>query len=468
MVTLSTNSTSSNQPPGDGSRSKRRRHLRRLKWIAIAAPIGFVGLLEYALYALGPSLNSWQGHVLLGSVLLMGALFVYGAVFTIVDQMQQELEQQNRELESLRIAGLDVASELSLDTVLLKIVDQACNLIRARYGALSVYDEANTLETFVTSGISDAQRAQIGSPPAGKGLLGVVLKEGERLRLSDLRQDERSCGFPPHHPQMRSLLAVPVVCSGPRSGNLYLSEKEDGSDFTEDEEQTLARFATQAAIAIDNAYLHLQVRNLAVVEERLRIAREMHDGQAQVLAYVNTKAQAVKEFLRSGRTEDASQQLEQLAGAAREVYADVREGILGLRVASKSKDGFIATLRNHLEPWKDQCGIRVSLVVKEEPSLRPDIELQLMRIIQEALANVRKHSGASQVRVEVKALPRGVKIVVKDDGVGFVPETLGRSQIPRFGLATMRERAEAIGATLRIQSEIDKGTRVEVEYLGSQ
>ncbi|MCP4659276.1 MAG: GAF domain-containing protein, partial [bacterium] len=417
MVKRSTNSTKSDGSSAGGSRS-RGRHLRRLKWIAISAPIGFIGLLEYALYALGPTLNSWQGHVLLGSVLLMGALFVYGAVFTIVDQMQQELEQQNRELESLRIAGLDVASELSLDTVLLKVVDQACNLIGARFGALSVYDQSDALQSFVTSGISDVERAQIGSPPVGKGLLGVVLKEGERLRLADLQLDERSCGFPPHHPEMRSLLAVPVVCSGPRSGNLYLSEKNDGNEFTEDEEQTLARFAIQAAIAIDNAYLHLQVRNLAVVEERLRIAREMHDGQAQVLAYVNTKAQAVKEFLRSDRTDDASQQLEQLASAAREVYADVREGILGLRVASQSKDGFIATLRAHLESWKDQCGIRVVLVVKEEPSLRPDIELQLMRIIQEALANVRKHSGASQVRVEVRTLNRGVKMVVKDDGVG--------------------------------------------------
>ncbi len=467
MVNRPTNSTDSAGSSSSGTRS-RRRHLRRLKWVAISAPVGFVGLLEYALYALGPTLNSWQGHALLGGVLLMGALFVYGAVFTIVDQMQQELEKQNRELESLRVAGLDVTAELSLDTVLRKVVGQACNLIGARYGALSVYDESDLLQSFVTSGISDDERAQIGSPPVGKGLLAVVLKEGERLRLTDLRRDERSYGFPPHHPEMRSLLAVPVVCSGPRSGNLYLSEKDDGSEFTEDEEKTLARFATQAAIAIDNAYLHLQVHNLAVVEERLRIAREMHDGQAQVLAYVNTKAQAVKEFLRSGRTDDASQQLEQLASAAREVYADVREGILGLRVASQSKDGFIATLRDHLELWKDQCGIRVALVVNEEPSLRPDIELQLMRIIQEALANVRKHSGASHVRVEVRTLNRGVKIVVKDDGVGFAPETLGRSQIPRFGLATMRERAEAIGATLRIQSEIDKGTRVEVEYLGTQ
>ncbi len=120
-------------------------------------------------------------------------------------------------------------------------------------------------------------------------------------------------------------------------------------------------------------------------------------------------------------------------------------------------------VRSHVERWQDQCGIAAALEMDEMPDFPPDVELQLLRILQEALANVRKHSGAGQGKVVLQALPRGGKVIVEDDGAGFDREALGRSQMPRFGLATMRERAEAIGATLRVQSQVGEGTRVEIE-----
>ncbi len=443
-------------------------NLTRLKWLAILAPAGIIGVLEYSRYALHPLLqSSWQGRLMMHGVVLMGALFFYGAVFTVISHMQERLERKNRELTALRNASLDIVSDLSLDNLLQKVVDQARNLIGTRYGALALIDGENAVQSFVTSGISDRERQRIGPPPQGKGLLGVVLREGQRLRLEDLERDARASGFPAHHPSMRSLLAVPIVCAGPFCGNLYLSEKIDGQKFTEDEEEALARFATLAAIAIDNAHLHSQVKNLAVAEERLRIAHEMHDGQAQILAYVNTKSQAVRELLRSGRLEEAGEQLDELAKAAREVYTDVREGILGLRAAADSQHGFTAGLRNHLERWQDHCGIQAELVIAKEPDLRPEVELQLVRIVQEALTNVRKHSGADRVRVEIASASEGVKIAIEDFGIGFEAEASGRSERPRFGLATMRERAEAIGADFEVHSKPRHGTRIEVRYPGN-
>ena len=441
--------------------------LTRLKWLAILAPIGMIGILEYARYALDPVLQSWQGRLLMNGVVLMGALFFYGAVFTVISHMQERLERNNDQLLALRSAGLDIVSDLSLDNLLQKVVDQARNLIGTRYGALSLIDADHAVRSFVTSGISDADRGRIGPPPSGDGLLGVVLREGQRLRLADIRHDARSVGFPAHHPAMRSLLAVPIVCGSPFKGNLYLSEKTDGGEFTEDEEEALARFASVAAVAIDNAHLHSQVKNLAIAEERLRIAHEMHDGQAQILAYVNTKSQAVRELLRSGRIDEAGEQLDELARAAREVYTDVREGILGLRAAADSRHGFTAGLRSHIEQWQDRCGIKAELVIAKEPELRPEVELQLVRIVQEALTNVRKHSGSETVRVEVASASEGVKIAVEDFGVGFEVEAPGHDDRPRFGLATMRERAEAIGANFQVRSRPRHGTRIEVRYPGN-
>ncbi len=441
-------------------------NLTRLKWLAILAPIGMIGILEYARYALDPVLQSWQGRLLMNGVVLMGALFFYGAVFTVISHMQERLERRNDELVALRSAGLDIVSDLSLDNLLQKVVDQARNLIGTRFGALSLTDNDNAVKSFITSGISDTEREQIGPPPQGAGLLGVVLREGQRLRLTNVSHDARSSGFPAHHPAMRSLLAVPIVCGGPFKGNLYLSEKTDGGEFTEDEEEALARFASVAAVAIDNAHLHSKVKNLAVAEERLRIAHEMHDGQAQILAYVNTKSQAVRELLRSGRIDEAGDQLDELARAAREVYTDVREGILGLRAAADSRHGFTAGLKSHIEQWQDRCGIKAELVVAKEPELRPEVELQLVRIVQEALTNVRKHSGSETVRVEIAAASEGIKIAIEDFGVGFEIEAPGHGDRPRFGLATMRERAEAIDADFEVHSRPRHGTRIEVRYPG--
>jgi signal transduction histidine kinase len=292
--------------------------------------------------------------------------------------------------------------------------------------------------------------------------LGEVLKEGQRLRLRRLGGHPRSVGFPPHHPPMDSLLAVPVVGVSRYRGNLYLTEKRGAAEFTAEDEEALVRFATQAAIAIDNAHLHQQVRGLAAAEERLRIAHEMHDGLAQVLAYVNTKAQAVKEYLRSGSTAEADAQLDQLAGAAREVYTDVREAILGLRSTADPDTDLAEALRRYVESWQDQTGVQADLEV-DEVALPDGVELQLVRIVQEALANVRKHAQAR--RVEIRLARRGgtVRLSIADDGVGFAPAAPGRRDFPRFGLATMRERVESVGGRIELTSVPGEGTKIVVE-----
>jgi signal transduction histidine kinase len=404
--------------------------------------------------------------LLLAGIILLGTLFFAEAIFGVVNRLQERLSRQNRELLELHEAGLGILGERDLETVLQRVVDRARDLVGARYGALSLLREEGGIEEFLVTGITPEERALLGPPPAGHGILGVVLSEGATLRLEDLTRDPRSVGFPPHHPPMRSLLAVPVVSHGRVLGNLYLTEKEESPAFDEDDEQTLERFATIAALAIENARLHRQIQAMAVTEERERIAREMHDSLAQVLGYVNTKAQATEALLSSGQTERAIAQLEQLSAASRAAYADVREGILGLRASLGETRGFIQTLQEYLQQWREQSGIAVDLLTDPaqgfQPRLSPNAEVQLLRIIQEALANVRKHSGATQARVRLVMDNRELAASIEDDGAGFDPEALGRIGTPRFGLSTMRERAEAIGGALTITSLPEAGTIVAV------
>lgn len=439
--------------------------LGRLRVLAILGALALILALEYVRHQVSPYLVSWKGLALMNAAVFVGVVFLLGAMFSIIGRMQRRLERQNRELLALHTAALDLYRELALEGVLQKVVDQARHLVGARYGALSVVKEQNRIESFITSGISAAERARIGPPPEGRGLLGVVLHEGQRLRSSDLSSDPRSVGFPPNHPPMRSLVAVPILCEGPFRGNLYLAEKLGDESFSGDDEATLVRFATKAAIAIDHAYLHQQLASLAVSQERLRIAHEMHDGLAQVLGYVNTKAQAVREFLRAGRAEEAARQLDQLAAAAREVYSDVRESIIGLRSVSAGGADWrlVEALGEYVASWQGQSGVVCRLRVDSSLHFPPGVELQLLRIVQEALANVRKHAQARHVEVDLEVRDGTLLLTVADDGVGFNPGELRRSEFPRFGLSTMRERAESIGGRFEIGSSPSGGTRIRLE-----
>lgn len=439
--------------------------LKQLKVIATVVPIVAVFVLEVVRYFV-------MGHVpigkrlLLDAVSVMGILFFSMVIFRYVDATQERLRRQNEELLALHGAGLAISAELALDAVLKKVVDHARNLVGARYGAVSVIDKYHHIEQFITSGISAEEREAIGAPPVGRGLLGVVIREGRHLRLEDVRGHPQSAGFPPNHPVMRSLLAVPIDCKGPFLGNIYLSEKEDGSPFTELDHETLVRFAVQASVAIDNAFLHAQAADLAVAQERLRIAHEMHDGLAQVLGYVNTKVQAADAYLSRGKSEEASAQLRELADSARQAYIEVREGIVGLRTLPGPERPLADVVGEYLERWRELSGIETDVAVESDLRLRPSTELQLVRIIQEALANVRKHSRATRVRLEVQRRSGRLCASIADNGAGFDPASRHRTEFPRFGLATMRERAESIGGELTIDSAPGKGTTVRFELPG--
>jgi len=441
-----------------------RFNLGRLRWAVVIAAVSFLAIFEYSRTVLEPVLNDWHGHILFFGVMAIFVVFFSVAVFKVFEEMQVQVERRNRELLALHDAGLAISAELSLETVLQKVVDTARQLADARFGALAVYRKDGGLKAFFTSGVDEEARAAIGALPAGRGLLGRMLREGEHLRLEELSRHPDSKGFPSGHPEMKSLLAVPVLGTGPYQGNLYVAEKITATTFSDEDEETLVRFATQSSIAIDNAYLHQQVKGLAAAEERLRIAHEMHDGLAQVLAYVNTKAQAVREFLRGKRPAEASEQLEQLAGAARDVYGDVREAILGLRSTSSVDRPLAQTLRDYVEQWQDRSGVVAALAVADDLTVPPSLELQLVRVVQEALGNVRKHAQAERARIEVRRLDGRILIEVEDDGVGFDPAAPRRGEFPRFGLSTMRERAESAGGRMHLESQPGGGTRVFIEF----
>jgi nitrate/nitrite-specific signal transduction histidine kinase len=206
-------------------------------------------------------------------------------------------------------------------------------------------------------------------------------------------------------------------------------------------------------------------RNLAVLEERERIAGEMHDGLGQVLGYVIMKSLAVAELMDGGHIAEARSQIDQLEAAAREAYADVRENILALRTTLAPGRSLLAALREYAAGFERQSGIAVELIAPREDEagwMEPTAEVQLLRIVQEALTNVRKHAEARRVTVRLGVASDRVHLEVVDDGRGFDTVRAAGTGSPHYGLQIMRERAEGVGGMYVVGLDAGGGTRVAV------
>ncbi|MFQ6019194.1 MAG: GAF domain-containing protein [Dehalococcoidia bacterium] len=232
-------------------------NLRTLRWLGIAAPLAFVVGLGLTLrLGLTPNLPDPIAYTIAGIIAAAAIVAFAWAIFDQMERMQARLERQAHELRALYEAGMALTSELSLDALLQKLVDLGRLLTGARYGALGIVGADGSIERFHFSGMSEEEARRIGDPPQGRGLLGVILKEGASLRLRDIASDPRRASFPPNHPRMRSLLGLPVVSRGKVIGNLYLTDKQTAAEFSERDEEIVRLLTTQAAIAIENAHLY--------------------------------------------------------------------------------------------------------------------------------------------------------------------------------------------------------------------
>jgi two-component system nitrate/nitrite sensor histidine kinase NarX len=237
-----------------------------------------------------------------------------------------------------------------------------------------------------------------------------------------------------------------------------------GGPFGEPERALLAALADMAAIAVHTARLREAEQEWLIVSERDRIARELHDSLAQVLGIIHMRLRGLESRLQTTGVQGMSDELSEVAEVADEAYRDVREAILGLRETISADGGLEATLREYLAKYSRQTGIQAVLVcdTPDAGRLPPPAEVQLLRVIQEALANVRKHAHATHATVRIERAAGTARIVVEDDGVGFDPAVLLKSLEGGFGMSTMRERVEQVGGSLAVDAAPGRGTRIEV------
>lgn len=398
----------------------------------------------------------WDTLVVSLAVLAIGALLA-AVAFTRIDSLTGVLRARNEELEArgasaraLNRVSLAIASLSDVDDVLRAVVTHARELLHADVAVLLLEGPDGRLGARASSG--QGVTVPAGTPPAGA-------PDGDRSNPADAILRFVDPG------QAMVRLSAPLQRGGQTIGVLAIGAAVPRG-FDVDEVETLASLANQATIALEHARLEARLRELAVVEERERIARELHDGIAQVLGYVNTKSQAVDGFLAAGRVEEARLQVAELGTAARAVYVDIREAILGLRGPIEPGQGLGAAIEAHAR--RVAAASRFALDVSITPDARDlrldaDAESQVYRIVQEALTNVRKHAAARRVRIAVAVADDRLQITVEDNGRGMAPVTAS-NDVPHYGLRSMRERAAAIGATLDIRDRDPAGVAVSLDF----
>jgi len=360
-----------------------------------------------------------------------------------------------KKLQRLMTAVLMITADVELQDLLRHIVEEARSLVDARYGALGVLDPSRTqLEQFVTVGLSEADETAVGPRPTGRGVLGLLITEPRPLQLDRLSEHPESYGFPPNHPTMTSFLGVPIRVRDEVYGNLYLTDKVGAGSFSKEDEALVEALAQAAGIAIQSSRLHDQVRTLSVLEDRDRIARDLHDRVIQRIFAVGMSLQTMA---RIADPTWAGERIERAIDELDATITEIRSAIFELGESS-IPGGLRQSIVRLSEDMTPNLGARPELsfqgaIDNTVPTQTGD---HILAVIRESLTNAGKHAHATQYQIVLR-VGDDIVLEVADNGIGFDTSSSGGGGL---GLVNLKNRAEKLNGTFRVISSPAAGTRL--------
>ncbi|OJF82203.1 GAF domain-containing sensor histidine kinase [Nocardia seriolae] len=390
--------------------------------------------------------------------------------WSVVPDELRELTAPEERLHDLVEAVYTVVSELDVDRVLQQLVTAAVRLVDAEYGALGLLEPESgsgerRLAQFVPVGMNEATIQRIGHWPRGEGVLGAVLSGDSALRLDELTRHPAFRGWPAGHPPMHSFLGVPVRMRDTILGDLYLANKRGGGPFTDEDERIIDALGVIAAVKIINVRMYDQVQRdtvrrqqdsakIAVMEDRDRIARDLHDS---VIQRIYASGLALQGALRMHPTPDVADRLERVVADLDDTIQDIRGTIFSLQSTSGGQGGLQSEISELVTRAARHLGFTPALRQKGpiEAVVPPDTARQAMAVLRESLSNVVRHADATRIDVAVTAARGELRISVADNGIGV-------GEAPRRGgLRNIAERATELDGVVEIGLGLDgRGTTV--------
>lgn len=384
-------------------------------------------------------------------------------------QLTSYLDEQYRRTETMLSMARAASVNLELENVLSETVKGIAAAVGVDHGRMILIGDDGR-EGTVWAAIGDAEEA----PDAGAPLkhtfalsdttfIGPVVEQKRPLVYQDVERDSTTRSDP-RFESRRWTMGVPCVLDGRVLGVALVFSHTAPRTFTPAQIELAEGIANVAAPAIENARLHRQVTQLTIAEERARLAQELHDELAQTLSAMRFHTSVISGLLAGQQTAEAEQALRTLEDMIGQAHVDVREAIYNLRSLASLQAGDLAALQSYLSRYEQHHGLAVELQAGEEAAgvLAGATGVQVLRVLQEALTNVRKHGRTRHARIELVRDGAWVVASVQDDGQGFDPAAIAGKDTAHIGLEVMRERAEKVGGTLSIRSEPGRGTRVEL------
>ncbi len=452
-------------------------NLRLVKWLTVIAPVAFVIAAEtFRGLFLGTYAPMAQSLIAVG-VTLIGAGIFSAIVFGLVDRIYQAFilqEKENEEARRRQAEGLyQIAQEFSavlrLENNLIRVLTLTREVMSSDFAAWCEFD-LETRELYwkhVVGGLPRVREGRIIRTRLGQGIAGRVWSTARPLHTFDFPHDltDTPDSYPIMvHQELRAALAVPVTVRGQVEAVLMIGQRSPRR-FTDGDELTLSAIAQQAGVAMDNQRLYLQVQDTAALRERARLAAEIHDGLAQLTGFLSMRTKDLPELINGGDRQEALGLVREIIQVVDDAHRDVRQAIFDLRQSAKLEGDLETIIGEQVHEFIRRHSIEGELVLPKNQALNvtDEVRVQVIRIIQEALSNVAKHSRATRAWVRLEPFNgAGLKVVVADNGRGFQNQASGVGPKGHYGLTIMCERAKSVGGTLEVFSEPGQGTKIEV------
>ena len=381
-----------------------------------------------------------------------------------VEQQTHRIQQKTHSLAILYDVAANINAARDLEDLLTRFLHTLKDIVDARAGTVRMLTPDGNMQLVASSGLNAAVVEQEQLVSADRCLCGKSAQTGEVYALDNLRSCGQYAGRPFFDSDNVEMIAVPLRYRGKTLGVYNLFTDQNGLVEQEDMKSLLTSIGHHLGMAIEKSRLDEEATLLSIMEERTRLANELHDSLAQSLASLKFQVRVLDETLHSGKEAALWQELERIENSLDEAYTELRELIAHFR-APVDKRGLIPAIQQAVERFRRNSRISTFLQLEwDNAELPPEIEIQVLRIVQEALANIRKHSEANTVRVLMRAGRQGsdYMVLIEDDGIGFQDTIVSGGPGEHLGLKILQERASRIGGTLKIESESGEGTRVSL------